>query len=175
MGRASDSREVLIAEALGDFVKVLDRIEAVRPALDKGCGELRLATDRLLGSLEPFQKRMLVLAVEIQEQVVAKIVEQANLNVQHTVDVATRAMKETARRIFTDEIGPSLSLVADELRAANVRKVPAWKAWLTHGAAAASAAGCTYVLMLFFVLPGASKVQQVAIAPSPGRLRCCLP
>ena len=35
MNRVSDQREALIAEALGDFVKLLDRIEAVRPRLEQ--------------------------------------------------------------------------------------------------------------------------------------------
>ena len=51
MGRPSDTREVLIAEALGDFVKVLDRIDAVKPTLEKSCSDLRFTADRLLGNI----------------------------------------------------------------------------------------------------------------------------
>ena len=43
MGRPSDTREVLIAEALGDFVKVLDRIDAVTPTLKEARDELEVA------------------------------------------------------------------------------------------------------------------------------------
>ena len=49
MGRPSDTREVLIAEALGDFVKVLDRIDAVKPTLEKSCSDLKFTADRLTG------------------------------------------------------------------------------------------------------------------------------
>ena len=167
MGRPSDTREVLIAEALGDFVKVLDRIEAVKPSLEKSCGELRFTADRLLGSLEPFQKRMLMLALQVQDQIVAKIVAEANRNVQHTVNVEIHAMKESARRIFNDEVGPSLYRVADELRAVNVRKVPAWKAWLTHAAAALGAASCTCLLVLFLLPTGAAETRPTANTPCP--------
>ena len=44
-------------------------------------------------------------------------------------------MQESARRIFRDEVGPSLDRVASQLREANLRELPSWQAWLTHAAA----------------------------------------
>jgi len=58
MGRPSDTREVLIAEALGDFATLLARIDAVKPTLEKSCSDLNLTADRLLDNIEPFQKRI---------------------------------------------------------------------------------------------------------------------
>ena len=168
MGRASDTREVLIAEALGDFVKVLDRIEAVKPTLEKSCGELRFTTDRLLGSLEPFQKRMVAMAVETQDRIVGNIIRQANHAVRNSVDAEIRAMQESARRLFEDGVGPPLYRVAAELRSANLRKEPAWTPWLTHASAAICAASCTYMLMLFLLPTGAAETRPVTNALSPG-------
>lgn len=172
MGRPTDTREVLIAEALGDFVKILDRIDAVRPTLEKSCGELRLGTERLLGTLEPFQKRMVAMAVETQDRIVENIVRQANFAVRNTVDAEIRAMQESARRVFEDEVAPPLYRIAAALRAANLRKEPASTAWLTHASAAICAASCTYMLMLFLGPTGAAATQRVTNAPCPG---CAVP
>ena len=171
MVRPSDSREVLIAEALGDFVKVLDRIDAVKPTLEKSCGELRFTADKLLGSLEPFQKRMVEMAVETQDRIVASIIKQAHLAIRNSVNDEIRAMQASARKVFEDEVGPPLYRVAAELRAANLRKEPAWQSWLTHASAAICSASCTYLLMLFLVPTGAEP-QRVTSAPCPG---CAVP
>ena len=168
MGRPSDTREVLIAEALGDFVKVLDRIDAVKPTLEKSCSDLRFTADRLLGNIEPFQKRIVGMALETQDRADAHIVQQANLVARKTVAEQVVAMQESARRIFKDEVGPPLQRVAAELREANLRKEPSWKAWLTHAAAAVSAASCTCVLMVYLAPTNAAETQPATSVPSQG-------
>lgn len=104
MGRASDTREVLIAEALGDFVELLDRIEAVTPKLETSGSRLEATADRLLGNIEPFQKRIVERALEVQNQAVTHIAEQANLVMRKTAIEQTAAMQESARQIFKDEV-----------------------------------------------------------------------
>lgn len=167
MGRASDTREVLIAEALGDFVELLDRIDAVMPTLENSCSRLELTADRLLGNIEPFQKRIIEKALETQNQAVAHIVEQANLVMQKTAVEQITAMQESARRIFKDEVGPPLGRVAGQLREASLRKQPWWESWLTHAAAAVSAASCTSVLMAYLASTSAAETRSVTNVPSP--------
>ena len=168
MVRPSDTREVLIAEALGDFVKVLDRIDAVKPMLEKSCSDLKFTAERLLGNIEPFQKHILAQAIEIQNRTLGNVVKQANLAIRNSVDGEIRAMQESARRVFNDEVEPPLHRVAAALRAANLRKEPAWTAWLTHASAAICAASCTCLLMLLFTPTGAAQTQAVTNAPPPG-------
>ena len=172
MGRPSDAREVLIAEALGDIVKVLDRIDAVKPTLEKSCSDLRLTADRLLGNIRPFQERIVGRALEAQDRTLRHITEQANLVARNTAVEQVAAMQESARRIFKDEVVPPLDRVASQLREANLREQPSWKAWLTHAAAAVSAASCTCVLMVYFAPSGAAETQPATNAPSPG---CAVP
>lgn len=172
MGRASDTREVLIAEALGDFVKVLDRIEAVTPSLENSCSRLELTADRLLVNIEPFQKRIIEMALETQNRADAHIVEQANRVMRKTVVEQTAAMQESARRIVMDEVVPSLDRVAGQVREANLREQPTWTTWLTHAAAAVSAASCTCVLMVYLAPTNAAETRPAISAPSPG---CAVP
>jgi hypothetical protein len=172
MGGPSDTREVLIAEALGDFVKVLDRIEAVTPTLEKSCSDLKFTADRLMGNIEPFQKRIVGMALETQDRTLRRIAEQANLVARNTAVEQIAAMQESARRIFKDEVGPSLDRVVGQLREANLRVQPSWKAWLTHAAAAVGAASCTCLLMLYLAPTRAVDARPVANALSPG---CAVP
>jgi hypothetical protein len=169
MGRPSDTREVLIAEALGDFVKVLDRIDAVQPTLEKSCSDLSFTADRLLGNIEPFQKRIAGMALETQDRTLGHIAKQANLVARNTAVEQIAAMQESARWIFKGEVGPSLERVARQLREANLRQQPSWKDWLTHGAAAVSAASCTFMLMTYLASTGAAQTRPVANVPSQGR------
>jgi hypothetical protein len=168
MGRPSDTREVLIAEALGDFVKVLDRIDAVTPTLQETCGQLEFTATRLLGSVEPFQTRIGTMALETQNRAVAHIVQQANLVARKTLDEQTRAMQESARRIFNDEVVPPLHRLASELRQAHVRAQSPWEVWLTHAAAAITAASCTCMLLMYLAPERAAETKPIASAPSPG-------
>jgi putative lipoic acid-binding regulatory protein len=168
MSRVSDTREALIAEALGDFAKVLDRIDAVTPTLKEARDELEFTAARLLGNIEPFQTRIVTRAIETQEQAVAHIVQQANLVARKTVDEQTRAMQEAARRIFNDEVVPPLHRVASELRQAHQRVRPSWEGWLTHATVAVTAASCTWMLMVYLAPVSAAEAKAVSNAPSPG-------
>jgi hypothetical protein len=66
------------------------------------------------------------MALETQDRADAHIVQQANLVVRKTGAEQTVAMQESARRIFRDEVGPSLDRVASQLREANLREQPSW-------------------------------------------------
>lgn len=175
MRRPSDTREALIAEALGDFVRVLDRIDALKPTLEKSCSDLKFTADNVLGNIEPFQQRMIEMASQMQDRTLRHIVEQVNVVARKTVAEQIVAMQESARRIFKDEVGPPLDRVAGQLREANLRKPPSWEAWLTHAAAAVCAAGWTCVLMVYLAPTAAAGTRPEASAPAPGHPQPVLP
>jgi hypothetical protein len=164
MGRPSDAREVLIAEALGDFATLLARIDAVKPTLEKSCSDLNLTADRLLDNIEPFQKRIVEMAFDTQNRANTHIAEQANRVMRKTAVEQIAAMQESARRIFKDEVIPPLRQVAGELRQARLRTHPAWATWLTHSAAAVMGAWCAGVLLMYLVPVKAPETQQ-SLAP----------
>ena len=175
MGRASDTREVLIAEALGDFVKVLDRIEAVKPTLEKSCDDLKFTAERLMGSIKPFQDRIGASALQTQDRTLGHITQQANLVSHRTAVEQIAAMQEAARRIFKEEVVPPLERIAGDLREANLRVQPPSKTWLTHAAAAVSAASCACLLTLYLVPSGAAETRLATNAPSPDCAQPALP
>ena len=168
MGRPSDTREVLIAEALGDFATLLARIDAVKPTLEKSCSDLNLTADRLLDNIEPFQKRIVEMAFDTQNRANTHIAEQANRVMRKTAVEQIAAMQESARRIFKDEVIPPLRQVAGELRQAKLGTHPAWATLLTHSAAAVMGAWCAGVLLMYLVPVKAPETQPVASVPAPG-------
>lgn len=169
MTRATDSREVLIAEALGDFGKLLDRIDAVRPALNQTRDELEFTATRLLDSVEPFQGRVLAMGRETQDKAVAHIAEQATLAARKTFDEQVRAMQTSARSIFQDEVGPPLRRLQGELQNAIKEAHRPWDLWWTHAATAVTAASCTWMLLVYLALPtNAAETKPPVSAVSPG-------
>ena len=169
MGHTSDSREVLVAELLGDFVKVLDRIDAVMPKLDAVCRKLEHTTDRLANGVRPFQERVVTMALEQQDKAVAHITRHANDLARKTLVEQTGAMKESARAIFADEVTPTLRRLAQELQQATQRRQRWWDDWLLNLALVAASAAFTALLMS--VSPpsaGVVNARATASVQSPG-------
>ena len=59
MSRTNTAREALIAEALGDVARLLDRLEALMPALDEAQRAQRQASKALAAQAQDFEIRML--------------------------------------------------------------------------------------------------------------------
>ena len=166
MGRPGNSREVLIAEALGDFAKLFDRLDSVAPTLEKTCVKLELTASKLQGSIEPFQARIVATANQNQDLAVKWFVEQVNLVGKKTLDEQIRAMQESARKIFNDEVVPPLNRVTSELRQAKLRE-KSREGWVTHAAVAITAACCTSMLTSHPAPEKVAEPQPIASAPTP--------
>lgn len=169
MGHTSDSREVLVAELLGDFVKVLDRIDAVMPKLNAVCRKLEHTTDRLANGVRPFQERVATMALKQQDTAVAHITRHANDLARKTLVEQTAAMKESARAIFAEEVTPTLRRLAQELQQAAQRRQRWWDGWLLNLALVAASAVFTAILMSAWPLSaGAVSTSATAGVQSPG-------
>jgi hypothetical protein len=175
MSRAADHREALIAEALGDFVKVLDRIDAATPKLDHACARLEATVTVLRGSIEPFQKRIVEDALNMQNQTLATIAEQSKPLVKVLFDEETKAMAEAARAVFMSEVIPPLRRLTTELQDAVHAAHHPWEGWFLHAATVLAAVTIT-VVVLDWPPPAkvatpepSATVEAQAPAPSPSR------
>jgi hypothetical protein len=176
MGRAADHREVLIAEALGDFVKVLDRIDAATPKLEHACARLEATVTVLRGSIEPFQKRIAEDALKMQNQTLARIAEQSKPIVRVLFDEETKAMVGAARAVFISEVIPPLRQLTTELQDAVQAAHRPWERWLLH---ATTCLGAVIVTAVVLERPSpapkvaapepSATVEASAPAPSPSR------
>ena len=164
MGHTSESREVLIAELLGDFVKVLDRIDAVMPALDEVCERLELVAARLPGSAKTFLESIGAMAVERQNTAAAYITRHANEFAKKTLDEQTGAMKESARAVFASEVAPTLRRLAQELGQAAQWRRRRWDDWLVNVSLVVGSAAITTLLTTAW--PGSTNSVNTRAAPS---------
>lgn len=149
MNGTSSAREALIAETLGEMAALLDRVEAVAPALDSSRLALINASTELAGQVTAFECRMAGITENAKVQAVKHIARRTDEITRVSAEAQTRAMEEAARMLFRTEVGPALQRVAMPLQhLADLahRGAHPWQHWLTHAATAAAASAVTWAL-----------------------------
>ena len=149
MSSTGSAREALIAEALGEVAALLDRVEAVGPALEGSRLALIHASTELAGQVTAFESRMAGITENAKTQAVKHIARRTDEITRVSAEAQTRAMEEAARMLFRTEVGPALQRVAMPLQhLADLahRGAHPWQHWLTHVATAAAASAVTWAL-----------------------------
>jgi uncharacterized membrane-anchored protein len=149
MNGTSSAREALIAETLGEMAALLDRVEAVAPALDASRLALINASTELAGQVTAFESRMAGITENAKTQAVKHIARRTDEITRVSAEAQTRAMEEAARMLFRTEVGPALQRVAmplQHLAGLAHRGAHPWQHWLTHAATAAAASAVTWAL-----------------------------
>ena len=149
MNGTGSAREALIAEALGEVAALLNRVEAVAPALDGNRLALVHACAELAGQVTAFESRMAGITENAKTQAVKHIARRTEEIARGSAEAQTRAMEEAARMLFRTEVGPALQRVAVPLQhLADLahRGAHPGQPWLTHAATAVVASGLTWVL-----------------------------
>lgn len=149
MKPASTAREALIVEAIGDVAGLLDRVEALMPAIDASRHAAADAGAQLAAGLEALEDRMAAVTETARTQVVQHIVQRTEEAARRAQEVQSRAIAEAAREVFRVEVERSLQQLATVVQAASLRTPPAWEAWLTHAATAVTASAGTWLLMVW--------------------------
>jgi hypothetical protein len=169
MSHPTDRREALIAEALGDFVKVLDRIDALMPRLDEARDQLETTASALLRSVEPFHRSIAAVALETQNKTVANIRDNVRPVIRNVVEEEVDGMREAARAVFNAEVTPPLRQLTKELQNAIRTAHRPWERWLIHAATVFGTA-LAMTLLLLLQWPARSTVLEpaaVSEAPAP--------
>ena len=149
MSHPSTAREALIVETIGEVAALIDRVEAVAPALEAGRLALINASAELAGQVTAFESRMAGITENAKVQAVKHIARRTDEIARGSLDAQTRAMEEAARMLFRAEVGPALQRVAMPLQhLADLahRVARPWERWLTHAATAAVASALTWAL-----------------------------
>ncbi len=140
----SSAREALIAEALGDMATLLDRLEAVKPALETACQELTKAGEALARNAANAESRVAAVADGAAVRAVKHIARRADELVKHAREKELRAMQTTARELIKIELGDAVKrLVADTK--------PSYFYWWTHLATAVAASYIGYAIAMTMV------------------------
>lgn len=151
MNRPSTAKEALIAEALGEVAKLIDRVEAVAPVMNSSRQALVQVSETLVHQACAFDNRMSALTQKTVDVASTHIVRRANEVTAKTLDTQILAMQSAAREMFNKEFHPVVNQVLAQLahlaRLAQPRKYP-WVPWLTHGAAFVSGAALTWLVVV---------------------------
>ena len=146
MGRSSDTREALIAEVIGDFGKVLDRIEAVQPAMDNDSPDMADGRQDARAGVEHVPGASGRSARETDKEPTVEHVTQAIDRAHRALDGQQKqAMQESARSIVKDEVGPPLRRACRIARGARCATRRPWEDWLTHAATVGTSVACVYL------------------------------
>jgi hypothetical protein len=135
MNRPSTAKEALIAEALGEVATLIDRVEAVAPALHSSRQALVQVSETLVHQVSAFDNRMAALTQKAVEVASTHIVRRANEVTAQTLDAQVLAMKSAARDMFNKEFDPAvLRVVAhlNHLAQLAQREESLWMRWFTH-------------------------------------------
>jgi hypothetical protein len=143
------AREALIAEAIGDVVALLDRLEAVAPSMDASRQALVQARLELAIQVVAFEERMTAITENAKVQAVKHIARRTDEAARGLLDMQTRAMEEAARTLFRAEVTPALQQLVKPLQHPASRVGHPWACWLTHAATAALASTVTWALSAY--------------------------
>lgn len=149
VGNLTTAREALLAEALGEVARLIERLEGVGPALDASCESIARSGANLAGQVAAFEARMATITENAKVVTVRHIAQRTDEMARSSCEAQTRAMEEAARMLFRTELGPALQRVAMPLQhladLAN-RGAHPWQHWLTHAATAAMASALSWAL-----------------------------
>jgi len=135
MNSPTNAREILIAEALGDIVRLLDRVEAITATLETTRREMVSTGADLTQRLDAIEGRIQAMARNAAIGLVHRLAQQASEALHTAVAGESRVIADRMRQAFGEQLESLLvrvSSLSDELRRFNRH----WETWLTHLATA---------------------------------------
>lgn len=149
MSELTTAREALLAEAIGEVARLVERLEAVAPVMDASREALIRSGESIAGQVSSFEARMAGIAENAKVQAVKHIARRTDEVARSSLEAQTRAMEEAARMLFRTELGPALQRLAlplQQLTDIARRGARPWQHWLTHAATAVAASALTLAL-----------------------------
>ena len=155
MDRPSNLREALIADALGDLHKLLDRADKLVPAIDEACIVLEESREALVTTArgmaaegEAVKRRALAEAEDTKKATLRYLGDNTKQLVAELVVWQTKAMSDTARSLVEKEVGPKLRDLAARLEKQADRANDPWRDWLAHAGTGVLSAVCVATVLL---------------------------
>lgn len=153
MSDPDSAREAFFLEALGGMASLIDRLEAIAPALDASQRALVQASAKLSRQAAEqgaaFNGHIVQFTTKAQEHAVNHITQRVDEVTRRTLSLQVQAMEESARALFLKEVHPELRRLCEPLArlyAVVQESSNPWNAWLTHAATATFAALTTWAV-----------------------------
>ena len=162
MERPSNIREALLADALGDLHKLLNRADKLVPSIDearKAIDDGRKALEESRMAMVTTVRGMTAEVEEVKRQVVAEAEDTKKATLRYLGDntkrlvaelvvMQTKAMSDTARSLVEKEVGPKLRDLAAKLEKQADRANDPWRDWLAHACTGTVSAVCVATVFL---------------------------
>lgn len=150
MSDPHNTREALMAEAVGDVGRMMRELAALVPMLEESRGAFLQAKDELSEALSGFETRVNAITNNAKAQTVKYMVMKADEVTKRSIDEQGRAMADAARVALGAEVGAMMqrwqATLQPVLRQLRTRR---WEAALTHAATAVIASAATLALTLY--------------------------
>jgi len=143
VGDLTTAREALVAEALGEIAQVVDRLQAIVPAVDASREALTQASTALSDQLGSFQARTTALAENAKSVAIRHIAQRTDELARSTAEAQVRAMQGAAHAMFRDELNPALQQLTRSIHEQQTNRMR-FESWLTHGAVAVLASALSW-------------------------------
>lgn len=176
MDRATNLREALLADALGDLHKLLDRADKLVPAIDEACKALEESREALVITArgmaaegEAVKRRTLAEAEDTKKTTLRYLGDNTKQLVAELVIRQSKAMSDTARSLVEKEVGPKLRDMAARLEKQADRANDPWRDWLAHAGTGVLSAVCVatvFLLLDHLPVPGGRPESLDAAPPA---------
>jgi hypothetical protein len=150
MSLPTTAREALILEAIGEVAQLLQRVEALKPALDESCRALMQASKALRDDVTIFARQLEVITESAKTQTVRHMAARTDEATRRSIDLQSRAMADAARVAFGAELGATMQRLQTTLQPLLEERQRRWECWLTHAAAAAVSSAATWSMTVYF-------------------------
>lgn len=150
MSTPSSAREALLVELMGEVATLLDRVDALIPALNDCCDAVSRATADMEAKAQQAQGRIVALADAANTHAIKHIARTTETTARSTLEAQTRAMQTAAQELFRTELAAALrqlSLAINRQAALLSTKHP----WWVHAATATCASLITSALTIYLL------------------------
>lgn len=148
MSNPTAAREALIVEAIGEASSLIDAVSGLTPVVRDLEREIHQASAILRDNLAAFESRMAAITEGAKTKTVRYLAAHTEQAARRCADEQTRAMADAARVAFGAQVGSSVAQLRDLVQPLVDARQRRWEAWLTHTAAAMTAAAATWVVIL---------------------------
>ena len=178
MDRPSNLREALLADALGDLHKLMDRADKLVPAIDQACKALEESREALeitargmAAEGEAVKRQALAEAEDTKKATLRYLGDNTKQLVAELVIMQTKAMSNTARSLVEKEVGPKLRELAARLEKQANRANDPWRDALAHACTGVVSAVCVATVFLLSAQLSAPSGRPESLEAAPQPLR----
>ena len=151
MNSANTAREALIAEALGEMGTLLDRLEALVPAMDELGQTAWRAHEKLIERINRFDNQVQNSINEAESEALRRILRHAEDITRKSLATHATAMTTTARELFRTEFDPATVRVLAQMQEFAQRRTSSRMVWIY--CLMAFCAGANLMALLVHYLP----------------------